>query len=124
MKLMEFFGKPMSVDKKKDPHQDDQNMADDLFWFIVDHDKLHKDYFHPLAVKIHKAEKANKLNKEEIVKDFLPMVKHGCMEFYKKHKMHGRPQDHFTKEVVEDLCEKLFDHYREDIVKGVYKLGL
>ena len=123
MKLMEFFGKPIDVHKELSKKRDEQDTGDELFWYIIDHDKLHKDFFHPVAKKIHAAHKSNKLNKEEIVKDFLPMVKKGCMEFYHHKELKERPHKLFTKELIEDMCERLFDHYREDIIKDRYKLG-
>lgn len=123
MKLMEFFGKPIDVHKELSKNRDDQKIGDELFWYIVDHSKLHKDHFHPIAVKIYKAHKADKLNKDEMVKEFASMVNKGCMEFYHHKKLKERPAKIFTKEIREDLCERLFDHYREDIIKGKYKIG-
>jgi spermidine synthase len=123
MKLMEFFGKPIDVHKELSKKRDEQDNGDELFWYIIDHDKLHKDFFHPVAKKIHVALKDNKLSKEEVVDSFMPMVKKGCMEFYHHKELKERPHKLFTKEIMEDLCERLFDHYREDLIKGVYKLG-
>ena len=53
MLLTEFFNKPLDVykDKKQGKH-DDSNLEDELFWYILDHDKLHKDYFFPIAKKM------------------------------------------------------------------------
>ena len=124
MLLKEFFGKAIDINKEMQKNRDDDNIGNDLFWFIIDHDRLHKDHFHPLAKKIHHSHKSGKLDKENIVKDFLPMVKKGCMEFYEKNKLPGRLQDHFDKEFVKDMCERLFDHYREDVVQGKYKIGV
>jgi hypothetical protein len=121
---MEFFGKSANINKEMTKTRENQGLHDDVFWYIVDHDRLHKEFFHPIAVKIHKAQKTNKLDKEEIVKDFLPMVEKGCKEFYKKHKLTGKLGKLFPKEIRNDLCEKLFAHYHEDIVKGQYKLGI
>jgi hypothetical protein len=104
--------------------RDDQDIGNDLFWYIIDHDRLHKDFFHPLAVKVHQAHKKDTLEKEDIVKEFLPMVKKGCMEFYEQNKLPGRPKDHFNKEFVKDMCERLYDHYKDDIVQGKYKIGI
>jgi hypothetical protein len=124
MKLLEFFGKPVDINKEMSKDREDSKLGDDLFWFIVDHDRLHKDFFHPIAVKIHRAQKANKLDKAEIVKDFMPMVIKGSKEFFRKNKMLGNIKETFPKELRKDVCEKLFDHYREDIIKGKYKIGI
>lgn len=123
MLLNEFFGKPVDVKKEMSKDREDKNLGDELFWYIVDHDKLHKDYFIPLAKKIKQQHETNKLDKEKIVTEFMPMVKKGCMEFYHHKKMTDNPDKSFTKEICKELCEKLFDHYREDIVKDEYKLG-
>jgi hypothetical protein len=120
---MEFFGKPVDVHKELLKNRDDQNMGDDLFNYIIDHSKLHKDFFHPIAIKMHKAHKSNKLDKDQMVKEFADMVNKGCMEFYHHKKLKEHPGKIFTKELREDLCERLFDHYREDIIKGKYKIG-
>ena len=123
MLLNEFFGKSIDVHKEMSKSRDDQNIGDELFWYIVDHDKLHKDYFHEVAKKIKKSYDSDTIDKEEIVKDFLPMVKKGCVEFYHHHKMPGKLEKLFNKDLIEDMCEKLYDHYREDIVKDAYKVG-
>ena len=125
MLLNEFFGKAIDAKKGSTPDRNDgeEKMHDELFWFILDHDKLHKDYFHPLAVKIKRQLESKNLDKEECVGSFMPMVERGCKEFYTKKKMTGRLGKLFPLELREDLCERLFDHYKEDIMKDHYKLG-
>lgn len=121
MLLNEFFGK--NIDPVKDLNKDrkDKNIGDDLFWYIVDHDKLHKDFFFPIATKI--AKQKDKSNREELSKDFLPMVLKGCKEYYEHKKLKGHLGNVFSKELRQDMCERLLDHYREDIVNGKYKIG-
>jgi hypothetical protein len=123
MLLNEFFGKPVDIKKEMSKDREDKHLGDELFWYIVDHDKLHKDYFMPLAKKIKRDHDTNKLDKEKNVMEFMPMVKKGCMEYYHHTKMKDNPDKSFTDELCKELCEKLFDHYREDIVKDEYKLG-
>jgi hypothetical protein len=123
MLLKEFFGNTVDPIKNLHKGRDDQNISDELFWFIVDHDKLHKDYFHPLAKKIKDANKDGNIDKEEICNAFMSMVLKGCKEFYEEQKMQGRLGKIFSKELRKDMCERLFDHYREDIIKDKYKLG-
>ena len=123
MLLKEFFGKPIDINKEMSKDRDDKNVGNDLFWYIIDHDRLHKDYFHSLAPKIYKEHNSGKLNKEAIIKEFMPMVKKGCQEFFTKEKMKGRFEDNFDREIMQEMCERLFDHYREDIVQGNYKIG-
>jgi len=124
MLLKEFFGPAIDAAKKVSPKKDDdKELNDELFWFIIDHDKLHKDYFHPLASKIKKLNNANKLDRSKLLKDFMPMVNHGCKEFYIKKKMSGGLGMHFPKEVRIGMCEKLYDHYVQDVLKDTYKIS-
>ena len=123
MKLMEFFGKPVDMYKEMSKERNGDHIGDDLFWYIIDHDKLHKDFFHPIAKKVKEDHKKNKLDKEKITMEFLPMVNKGCMEFYHHHKMKGRPGKLFSEELRKDMCERLYDHYKEDIIKDQYKIG-
>ncbi len=121
MILKEFFGPAIKLGTPDKNEIDDQK--DDLFWYILDHDRLHKDYFIPLARKIYFQHKHNKLDKSNCVKEFMPMVEKGCLEFYQKKNMSGKPSKLFPKSYREDICEKLYDHYYEDIVKDKYRLG-
>ena len=123
MLLNEFFGKAIDAGKKQALKKDDDNkMNDNVFWFILDHDRLHKEYFHPLASKIKKESLSGKINKEKTVANFMPMVEKGCLEYYHKNKMKGKPAKLFPKEMREELCEKLYDHFVEDITKDKYRL--
>jgi len=123
MKLMEFFGKNIDPSGELEQKSKEQNMGDDLFWYIVDHDRLHKDFFHPTAKKIKNAHEHNKLDREAMVSEFMPMVIKGCKEYYHHAKLPGHIENIFTEELRKDMCERLYDHYREDIIKGHYKLG-
>ena len=51
MLLKEFFGHNLNIKKESDK-PDDKGTKDELFWYIIDHDRLHKDYFIPLGKKI------------------------------------------------------------------------
>ena len=120
---MEFFGKPIDVDKTMSKNVDDKEMHDDLYWYILDHDRLHKDFFYPIAKKIKAAHKTNKVNKAALVKEFMPMVNKGCMEYCKEKKMQGDIDEAVSREVRKEICQRLYDHCREDIVKDNYQLG-
>jgi hypothetical protein len=123
MILNEFFGKAVDPNKDIEKRRTDHQINDDVFWYIIDHDKLHKDFFHPLAKKIKKANEDNHVDKEEIIDAFMPMVNKGCKEYYHEKKLKGHLGKIFTKDLRQDTCERLYDHYKEDIVKGKYKLG-
>lgn len=121
MLLKEFFGRSLNLKQESDK-PDDKGMQDDLFWYILDHDRLHKDYFMPLGKKIKREQTEGVLDNQKIVKEFMPMVNKGCMEYYNKKKMKGHPEKLFKKEMREELCQRLYDHYSEDLMKGSYKL--
>lgn len=123
MLLKEFFGKSIDPIKQLKGDNDDKNISDELFWFILDHDRLHKDFFHPIAVKIRKECEKPEFDKEGLVMEFMPMVKKGCKEFYLEKKMEGKLGKLFSEELRKDICERLYDHYREDILKDKYKIG-
>lgn len=123
MLLKEFFGKAIDPIKDLQKGRDDKNISDELFWYIIDHDKLHKDFFHPLASKIKKANEDGNVDKEEQIDAFMPMVKKGCKEFYAHKKMQGKLGKIFSEELRDDMCERLYDHYREDVIKDKYKIG-
>jgi hypothetical protein len=38
--------------------------------------------------------------------------------------MQGKLGKIFSEELRKDMCERLYDHYKEDIVKEKYKLGM
>jgi len=123
MLLKEFFGKPVDMYKEMSKSRENKGISDDLFWYIIDHDKLHKDYFHPIALDMKKAKADGKIDKEEICNAFMPMVEKGCKEYYTHKKLNGRLGKLFSKDLRKDMCDRLFDHYREDIIKDKYKLG-
>lgn len=119
MKLFEFFGRTIDTDTSKDK-TNEKFSKDDLFWSIVDNDNLHKKHFFPIAKKM---KNESNCSKEILIKEFLPMVNQGCLEFAKEKKIFGKLSKLFPKELREELCERLYDHYQEDVVKGQYKLG-
>lgn len=123
MILKEFFGPAIKAGKAALDKDKSSEQGDDLFWYILDHDKLHKDYFLPLAQKIKKHHQESKFDKSKYVKEFMPMVNKGCVEYYNKKDLTGKLGKLFPKKLREELCEKLFDHYYEDVIKGQYNLG-
>lgn len=129
MKLLEFFNPHKSdVTEKQnnssDPKIDKERLFDDLYWFILDHDGLHKEYFIPLAKEIDRKRKSKEFDKSDYIKKFLPMINKGCLLFYKEKSMNQDPKDIFTKQLRKDLCHRLLDQSYEDICKGEYKIEL
>lgn len=131
MKLYEFFGVPhQSDDGKTDPRDElsgkTQNetdkLSDELYWFILDDDDLHKEEFMPLAQEISKEQNSKSFDHEETIKKWMPLVKKACMKFYKEREMTEAPDDAFPKDLRKGLCQRLADQHHKDIAAGQYKL--
>ena len=128
MKLFEFFGtqnrdfqRPHPDDKeKKDRQDEEQNLTNEVFFHIIDNDKLHKKHFFKVAS--HVRENHGKADGHD-PKFWMDMVKDGCVDFFHHHKMKGDIKEVFNKEVRLELCQRLADHYHEDIAKDEYILG-
>lgn len=119
MKLTEFFNQPIQISKRGQDTDIDKR-ADDLFWYIVDHDKLHKDYFHPIARKV---KNLDECTPEQVLEMYMPMVIKGCKEYYHDKELKGKLGTEFPRKMRDDMCHRLHDHYQEDIKKDKYKLG-
>jgi hypothetical protein len=120
MLLQEFFGRSIDLDANKRKDQQTEKIGDDLFWYVVDHDRIHKDYFFPIAKQL---KKTDGCSPEMILELFMPMVKKGCKEYYEYKKMKGKLGKIFPKSLREEMCNRLYEHYREDIKKDKYNLG-
>lgn len=132
MKLYEFFGH-INVDdlvKNKDhqtsvdDHEQEVDLEEELFNFILDDDDLHKKFFMPIAKNIKRsATDGDPKTDSHDWKLWISMVNAGCMKYYKEHDIKKHPKDAFPKDLRKDLCKRLTDHYHEDIMKNAYKLG-
>lgn len=130
MKLYEFFGVPTyetSHDDPRDaldkrPKYDKDKLEDDLYWYILDHDKLHKECWMPLAQEITEKIKNKTLDRKVYEKKFMPMVNKGCMEYYKEYQMTEDPRDVFPKDLRKGICQRLADQSFDDIEQEEYKL--
>lgn len=120
MKLYEFFGTwqakaPMDQDEPGKPsHEEKDAFKNDLFFYILDNDDIHKKHFYEIASRVHE-------DKDGDQKVWMPMVNRGCLEYYKEKHLQDDPKDLFSKEFREDLCQLLDDHFRKDVIKGEYK---
>jgi hypothetical protein len=132
MKLFEFFGHQNldfspafdHDDKKKaseKTHEQKDQMNNDVFWHIVDHDKLHKRHFFNVARHVKEKFGDDDNHDPKLWQD---LVKDGCVDFYHKHKMKGDIKELFDQDFRTELCHKLADHYHKDITDDKhYKLG-
>ena len=127
MKLYEFFG---NIKHDQDPNSDpdtlgkeeEAELAEQVFWFILDDDELHKKYFLPVAKEIRIKHKADPKTSENDWKLWIPMVNEGCKDYYENHDVEGHPADVFNKEFRRDLCKRIADQCHKDILKGEYKI--
>ena len=130
MKLYEFFGVPTYEEDKKDDRDElsgktqaeDEKLADEVYWYILDHDNLHKEFFLPLAKEISAKQKDKTFDHGKYIKKWLPMVNKGCMEFYKEAKMDKDPKDIFPLEMRMALCDRIADQHHQDIESNEYKI--
>lgn len=131
MKLYEFFNVPAHDQNPNKDSRDDVNgqteadkdkLADEVFWYILDHDQLHKDHFIPLSKEIAEKQKSKEFDHGKYVNKWMPMVNRGCMEFYKEAKMDRDPKDIFPLDMRKSLCHRLADQHHTDIEKGEYKI--
>lgn len=115
MLLQEFFGRPLDL-KPKSEEKDKSSQNDEMFWYFLDHDRLHKDYAIPLCQRIKKAHGKGNVDTKALVDSFMSMVEKGCMEYYHHKKLTGKPEKLFSTEMKEEMCQRLYDHYCEDIL--------
>jgi hypothetical protein len=128
MKLNEFFGNvthdvnSQNTDNGEMGAEERSDLADKVFWFIVDSDDLHKKYFMRIASDIKNSNK----NNDSIDYDWKiwkPMVNAGCVEYFHEHDVPGDPKITFNKKFRADMCKRLVDHYHKDIENDEYDLG-
>jgi hypothetical protein len=129
MLLKEFFSVPSVKDNDprlgfdKDSKTEKEKLSNEIFWYILDHDKLHKKHFMPIAQDMHEAIKSGKLDRNKYTECWMPMVREGCLDYHEEKKMAGNPKKMFDEDFCKEICEKLAEQYIEDIRKGEYKLG-
>lgn len=118
MKLFEFFSKNLDI-KSSEKEKSRDFDKDELFFYILDNDDLHKKYFFRNAKKL---KKVDGCSREMMLECWMPMIKEGCEKYYEKKKLFGSFEKLFDKDLRENLCERLHEHYFEDIQKGVYEI--
>jgi uncharacterized protein YpiB (UPF0302 family) len=124
MLLNEFFGNYAfktgsdNATSKEDAKMKEDDLCNDVFEYIINNDKLHKEEFFPIAEKV--VREATKEHNSDL---WMPMANKGCMQFYKENKMKEDPKKIFTMEMRKELCSKIAEHYQGDILKGIYNLG-
>lgn len=130
MKLYEFFVSH-NKDDDTDPRDDlsgktqleQDKLSDELYWFILDDDQLHKECFMPVARELAEKMKDESFDHSTYTKKWLPMVNKGCLKFYKKCEMTEDPKDLFPIEMRKSLCQRFADEHHKEIQNGDFKLG-
>jgi uncharacterized protein YaaW (UPF0174 family) len=129
MKLNEFFNVPIDKKEKNDPEhvrvsaEEKQKMADEVFWFIIDHDMLHKEYSLPFVRDMKDQLKSPNFDKDKFSKMWMPMVNKGCHLYYKQNKLKKDPKELFDKELRDGLCKSLGEKFIEEINDNAYHIG-
>lgn len=101
-----------------------EKVANELFWYILDNDDIHKKHFIPIAKQIQRDLKSKgKIDRKDFIDCWMPMVEAGCLEFHKDKQMPGNPRKVFDREFREGLCQRFSDQHLEDIKKKKYNLG-
>ena len=101
MKLLEFF----SVNNNEnDEEQSKEQHEKDLMAYILDDDDIYKEKMLPLIQKLKKGESEDTLKDE-----FLDLVNHACLEFYKEQDMKGDPNKIYPIKVRKDVVNNLLD---------------
>lgn len=100
-----------------------QELEDYVFWSLLDHDHLHKKHALPIAHKMSELKTEDKLERDKFVDCWMPMVKEGCMAYYKENRLEGDPKDLFPKEMRKSLCHRLADQYYNDVLNDEYQVG-
>lgn len=130
MKLYEFFG-GYSNDTDNNPSDElsgktkieQEKLSDELYWFILDDDELHKKCFMPVARELAERMKDKSFDHSKFTSKWMPMVNKGCLKFYKENEMTEDPKEVFPKEIRKALCQRFADEHHKDIQKGDFKLG-
>lgn len=129
MKLFEFFSVPELKDEDHKDHSHDtkaerEHLANDVFWYILDNDRLHKEYFIPIARKmVEELKKTKDIDRQKYTECWMPMVESGCLEYYKENDLQGNPKKIFDQDFCKSICERLAEQNIEDVRKGEYNLG-
>ena len=128
MKLYEFFNIPVNKKEKENPsvigisQEEKQKMADELFWFILDNDRLHKEYVLPFVNSMKDQITSPTFNKDRFTKMWMPMVNKGCKEFYSKHKLKKDPKELFDDSTKTVICKSLSDKFIEEFKDDAYSV--
>jgi hypothetical protein len=104
-------------------NQNREQLSELVFWYILDNDQLHKEYFIPLARRTYLDTHSNRYDQQKFCNSFMPMIKAGCKAYYDENQLDGHLKDIFTKDMRQSLCQRMAEYTYDDIVNGEYNLG-
>ncbi len=116
MYLREFFGKELTVDT--DIEGEDEELIGAVYTYIINHDRLYKDYVVPLQPAFAASMRNGELPTDNLKQGLLKLVNMGCKEFYQEEKLTGKLQKLFPKGLRMKVVELLVEHYIDEF-KGV-----
>jgi len=112
MKLFEFFNVPKQEKSRVDNQgnqPDDQELTDQLFWFIIDNDELHKRHVLPFVKNYRQQIMNKKYSRDKFKKYLVPMIDRGCDLFLKDKKLTKNPSKLFNNELRDSICSRVLD---------------
>lgn len=110
MLLKEFFHRPNVDTPASDKDAVKDELKKDVMGCILDDDDLYKKYYAPVNEKIEKLFTEGDY-KKTAYKYFKPWVEEGCEKYYDEKELKGYIEDHFDKDLMKDLTEKLIEVY-------------
>jgi len=109
MKLLEFF----SVNNNENDEDISKEQTEkDLMAYILDDDDIYKEKMLPLIHKLKKNESIDTLKDE-----FLEMVNHCCIEFYKEEDIKGDPNKIFPLDMRKLIVKNLIQLHKNSMKK-------
>lgn len=128
MKLFEFFNIPPEEKTQNKPGslrpspEELEQMKDNVFWFIVDQDDLHKNYMLPLIKKYGSEIKDHNLDRNRFEKEWLPMINKGCGMYHKENELTMNPAELYN-DLKDDLAKRFVEKIISDIQDDAYSIG-
>lgn len=133
MNLFEFFGKSVINNHENDDRHSDSNkdkitqeqekIRDEIYWYLLDNDELHKKYCLPLIKEIFKNKNNKNFNLKRFSKKFMPMINRACIQYYKELKLSDDPNDIFPRKFRLSLCKRLATQICKDIKQNEYSIN-
>lgn len=126
MKLFEFFNVPekeKSQVNSQGQRKDEHELEDELFWYILDHDDLHKQHVLPFVKNIKQQVMDKQYNKDKFKKYLVPMIDKGCDLYYKEEKLSGNPHEMFNKDIKDSVNTRIVDEIISAIEQEAFNIG-